>query len=706
MSQGASAEAKGQPRDKLGDEMVAMAVAAAKAQSEWALGFSFADMCGVGTESEEETKTTDCPRKLHYWWTSVMAAKEAVENMSSDTKVEQVISTAVAIAVKKATEQLERYKQSKKEQLESGWVQQRCTLTPTFGRGRSNDDKTVKGPLKGQNQGKPGQSSGATGGTGPKWPLSYCAAASRAAAGRGGGGDKRRQDGVNNSAPAPAYRTRGNKYQRFRRQEVEQRLQYAVVFGGVRRPKWDFHYEWIKTPLKKVTGVKVLALYWKPDGLLEVRVKSEEDLKKVCAIDGRTTKMARLGDITLEMKSKHVASQHKGVQNDSKLSTKAPENKNKNETKPPTGSGGPVEQTSEPRQSDLRQGAVSEVLKEPEADLELTVEASGIDDDLNEGEEESPSAKKKKATETAVDLFKEAGSPIEPRRSRQDTSSKLVDSPIVDFAESSFVDDTVAVVDLSGQNDSKDSDSPGAEQATSAAVCTDVVLIGKDMVSKESLETLNERNWLNDEVMSAYFALLQREDGVVAFGSTLMTKLQGENQESEWMKKWWDRRANCPIEQAEIIVTPVNAEGNHWVLIAANQKTRIITAYCSLGHNNYGKFAGHMARFLKAQSPQPEDQLEWGCSSQSLEQALQPDSNACGVFTCITAMKLAKGQEPTSYTSDQVCKDRVGRRLIESSIKNASLYDFEHVFGLTTPATDSSTTTAPHGEDIPVQDRC
>ena len=50
-----------------------------------------------------------------------------------------------------------------------------------------------------------------------------------------------------------------------------------------------------------------------------------------------------------------------------------------------------MEQTSEPRQSDLRQGAVSEVLKEPEADLELTVEASGIDDDLNEGEEESPS---------------------------------------------------------------------------------------------------------------------------------------------------------------------------------------------------------------------------------------------------------------------------------------------------------------------------
>ena len=105
MSQGASAEAKGQPRGKLGDEMVAMAVAAAKEQSEWALGFSFANMRGVGTESEEETKTTDCPHKLHCWWTSVMAAKEAVENMSSDTKVEQVISTAVAIAVKKATEQ-------------------------------------------------------------------------------------------------------------------------------------------------------------------------------------------------------------------------------------------------------------------------------------------------------------------------------------------------------------------------------------------------------------------------------------------------------------------------------------------------------------------------------------------------------------------------------------------------------------------------
>ena len=141
---------RGRSGGKLGEQEVAVAVGAAKAQAEWALGFCFADMSGleVGLEEESEVRTKESPDKLRYWWTAVTAAKRVVMGMSSNTTVEQAISTAVAVAVKKATEQLERYEQSIREQQERGWVPlQRCTMNPTLETGLGSSEHK-RGPVQ------------------------------------------------------------------------------------------------------------------------------------------------------------------------------------------------------------------------------------------------------------------------------------------------------------------------------------------------------------------------------------------------------------------------------------------------------------------------------------------------------------------------------------------------------------------------------
>ena len=176
--------------------------------------------------------------------------------------------------------------------------------------------------------------------------------------------------------------------------------------------------------------------------------------------------------------------------------------------------------------------------------------------------------------------------------------------------------------------------------------------------------------------MSAFFALLQREDGVVAFGTALMTKLQTKGVSQDTMTKWWTRSAGCTLDQATIIVMPVPVRDNHWIVVAANTATKMITFYCSPGRNDYGKYTGHMAVFLSAQRPNTEHNLEWSSSSQSLAQARQRDGNECGVFACVTAMALAKGRSPDSYTEDQVYKGSMGRRIIQLSRRRETLHDW------------------------------
>ena len=683
---------RGRSGGKLGEQEVAVAVGAAKAQAEWALGFCFADMSGleVGLEEESEVRTKESPDKLRYWWTAVTAAKRVVMGMSSNTTVEQAISTAVAVAVKKATEQLERYEQSIREQQERGWVPlQRCTMNPTLETGLGSSEHK-RGPVQENGQGNAGLPwrKGADG-AGQESHRSYCAVAKKAPPNRVDGGRGWRQHVNTSNEPMPGsgeHPAAGGGY--FSRREVVQRLQYAVVFGGVRRP-WNFHYKWIKASLKETTGIKVLSLFWRRDGLLEVRLKTEEDLTKLWALDGRTVNMTRMGSITLEVKPELSASQPEEDAQGFKKSPKVLKKKGL-----PNSSAAKKERASKTNKQ-RNQGATSQEAQWKEADLELTAEDTSKDVELNSARDEEQPEQQETSNEdegtparrgaSAMVSF-EGGSPIEQKSMCQDRSSD--GSMPVDFDESTIVADSPDLHE-------SEAALSGTGQATG-----DALRVAHERVSKTSLATLEGRAWINDEVIAAYFALLNGEAGVVAFGPTLLTKLQGKDQEQGWERKWWSRRTCSTIEQTRIVIAPVNVNENHWILIAADTGTRVIKSFCSLGKSGYGKFNGLMANFLRAQCSDV-DQRGWTTSSQSLGLARQPDGNECGVFMCMTAMKLAKGLHSDSYTADQVYTKRAGRRLIEMSLRNGTLEDI----GAIAPG-DSSAAKVPHGDSVPVQDRC
>lgn len=303
-------------------------------------------------------------------------------------------------------------------------------------------------------------------------------------------------------------------------------------------------------------------------------------------------------------------------------------------------------------------------------------------------------------SEGTNELFSEEESPIpKGRRDSCQVVSVLNETPVVDFGPSEMdetttssraidvIDDESVVVSLAE-----------VERATKQPQYLDGLTIGDACVSTASLRTLDGAKWVNDEVMSAFFTLLQREDGVVAFSPRLMAIMQSKTGLSEdTMRRWWARSAGCTLDQAKIIITPVHVDGNHWIVVCANTATRVITSYCSLGRNDYGKYNAYTAIFLLAQKPSTEHELAWNSSSQSVKQARQRDSNECGIFACMTAMRLAKGLPPDSYTAAQVYEDKTGRRIIRQSLQREALHDLE----LEAPVADSSGSTILEGVETP-----
>ncbi|KAF2201748.1 cysteine proteinase, partial [Delitschia confertaspora ATCC 74209] len=164
--------------------------------------------------------------------------------------------------------------------------------------------------------------------------------------------------------------------------------------------------------------------------------------------------------------------------------------------------------------------------------------------------------------------------------------------------------------------------------------------------------------WLNDNIINEYIKVLVEEekakvgwvkkDGdappVHAFGSQWWVTAQGG------MNKVarWSRRVNLDgrkLLNANLVLFPV-CSGAHWTLIAIRPRARTIQYLDSLSRNARGSepkvetAKAWLKMELGAGYVEEEWRVETGGSCQQL------NGSDCGVFTCMNALALIRGQEP------------------------------------------------------------
>lgn len=220
----------------------------------------------------------------------------------------------------------------------------------------------------------------------------------------------------------------------------------------------------------------------------------------------------------------------------------------------------------------------------------------------------------------------------------------------------------------------------------------DIFLSKRGIVSRVAREQVNDRDlsglrpgqWLNDEVINFYGALiLERSDNrkenpsktgvklwnVHYFSTFFWTKLM-DGYEKGRLEKWTKK---IDIFSKDVILIPINHHNAHWTSAAINFRRKRIESYDSMGTNREIVFK-FLRLYLDAEhrnkKKTPFDFTGW--QDRSLQEPLQENGYDCGVFTCQFMQGLSKGDEAIRFSQKDMPSLR--RRMIWE-IGNARLRD-------------------------------
>ena len=105
-------------------------------------------------------------------------------------------------------------------------------------------------------------------------------------------------------------------------------------------------------------------------------------------------------------------------------------------------------------------------------------------------------------------------------------------------------------------------------------------LVVNNRISVHDLQTLQGRSWLNDSILNYYLELLVQESSTkfYAFNSFFLPKLHTAGHEG--VKRW---TKSVDVFSHRIILWVVHAGGNHWCLALADNPSRTLFYFDSLG---------------------------------------------------------------------------------------------------------------------------
>jgi Ulp1 family protease len=175
--------------------------------------------------------------------------------------------------------------------------------------------------------------------------------------------------------------------------------------------------------------------------------------------------------------------------------------------------------------------------------------------------------------------------------------------------------------------------------------------------------------WLNDEIINAYFKLLQRRNVseriaglrvprifvVSTFLYEKLTEPKGADRQREYdfsNVARWARRTGMKIAEYDRIFFPINVGENHWILVVAFVNEKVVQAYDSFGHSQW-EVSNTILRYLQdewAQQHEGASLQGWSVSLDAVSDLpMQTNNFDCGVFVCMYADYLSENL-PFTFT--------------------------------------------------------
>jgi Ulp1 family protease len=184
---------------------------------------------------------------------------------------------------------------------------------------------------------------------------------------------------------------------------------------------------------------------------------------------------------------------------------------------------------------------------------------------------------------------------------------------------------------------------------------TDFVQIYIDNIPVTSalLKSLVQSNsWLNDEMINAFFKLLGVAYPRSLFLSTFFfTNLVAQVDVHGWIMKATGQQSLFDYDH---VIFPINHGNTHWSLGVLYIEEMDLVHYDSLGSSlsQIRKGQSHLTRLLEKEMAIASTR-ELNVSVKRGKSPRQVDGSSCGVHTCYTAHRIAKG-EKLDFTPNQV----------------------------------------------------
>ncbi|KAI0034931.1 hypothetical protein K488DRAFT_76942 [Vararia minispora EC-137] len=197
-----------------------------------------------------------------------------------------------------------------------------------------------------------------------------------------------------------------------------------------------------------------------------------------------------------------------------------------------------------------------------------------------------------------------------------------------------------------------------------------VAKFAREQVGDQDLARLRPGQWLNDEIINFYGALIlarsdarkSQSNGALAngnghadkgkgkvldchyFNSFFWTKMVNEGYEKSRLNKWTKK---FDIFAKDVVLIPVNHHNTHWTGAAINFREKRIESYDSMGAKNKIVFEV-LREYLDAEhrdkKKKPFDFTRWQDHA-PVTTPRQENGYDCGVFTCRFLEMLSRGQD-------------------------------------------------------------
>lgn len=196
-------------------------------------------------------------------------------------------------------------------------------------------------------------------------------------------------------------------------------------------------------------------------------------------------------------------------------------------------------------------------------------------------------------------------------------------------------------------------------------------------ITVRDLQSLKDREWLNDNVIDFYLSLVtQRSEGKdFAFSTHFYTTLEGPRGYSGVER--WAKKKKIDVTKLDRLFVPINRQNTHWCLAVVNNKDRRFEFYDSMGGN--GRPALELVReymVLESERLYPGKKSHYEQLYDTYEVLdkisgpRQENGYDCGVFTLKTAEVLARDKTLNFSQKDMpVLRRRMAYEIISQHLE-------------------------------------